>query len=132
MMAGCSARLSMDCSVTASAEEFHRQCRPRTGNAAARSMLARVDTVPDDRRLAERLGRFQPMQTLDQHEARTVGPHKDWHMLPFFEHADGDFFDAPLLQRRAALDWHINVRNLENFALHRTASDGGGHLDCAI
>lgn len=109
------------------AEELHR--RRRTGNAAARSVLARVNAVANDRRLAKRLGRFQSMQTLDQHEARTVGPHKDWHMLPFFKHADDDFFDAPLLQRRAALDWHINVGNGETFALHWAVSASVVPLD---
>ena len=42
-------------------------------------------------------------------------------MLPFFEHAGSDFFDALLLQRRSALNWHVNVSDSENFALHSTA-----------
>ena len=81
-------------------------------------MLARVDAVADDRSLAERLGRFQPVETLDQHEACAIRPHQDWHLLPVFEHAGGDFIDAPLLQRRASLDRYVNVGDGENLALH--------------
>jgi phage head maturation protease len=91
----------------------------RVENAAVRLVFARVDPVADDRSLAERLGRLQPVQTLDQHETRTVRPHQDWRLLPIFENARGNFIDAPLLQRSASFDWHVNVCDGENFALHR-------------
>ena len=37
------------------------------------SVLPGVDSETDDGRLAQRLGGFQPVQALDQHEARAVG-----------------------------------------------------------
>src|SRR5665647_1912791 len=40
-------------------------------------MLPGVDAEADDGGLAERFGRFEPVQALDQHEARAVDPHEN-------------------------------------------------------
>src|SRR6185437_4321421 len=65
-------------------------------NEPSRSVLARADAIADDRALAERLGRFQPMQALNQHKAHAIRSHKD-RLLADFEHAGGDFVNALLL-----------------------------------
>jgi len=54
---------------------------PQESNAP--SVLARVDTKADDGFLAERLGGLQPVQPLDQHEARAVRPYQDRGCWPF-------------------------------------------------
>jgi hypothetical protein len=69
-------------------------------------MLARFDAEADDGFLAERLGGFQPVQALDQHEPRAVRTHKDWCLLADVEHAGGDFVHALLHERGPAFDRH--------------------------
>src|SRR5208282_835551 len=84
------------------------------------SVLARVDAEADDGFLAERLGGFQPVQTLDQYKARAVLPYQDRRLLPVIEHAGGDFVDAFLLERGAAFDRHVNVGDGKDLALHHS------------
>jgi hypothetical protein len=53
-------------------------------------VLARFHAEADDGFLAKRLGGFQPVQALDQHETRDVRSHQDWCLLADVEHAGGD------------------------------------------
>jgi hypothetical protein len=54
-------------------------------------VLARFRGEADDGFLAERLGGFQPVYALDQHETRAVRTHQDGCLLADLEHAGGDF-----------------------------------------
>src|SRR5208282_4794868 len=89
---------------------------PQERNAP--SVLARVDAKADDGLLAERLGGLQPVQPLDQHEARAVRPYQDRGLLAVLEHAGGDFVHALLLERGPAFDRHVDVGDGKNLALH--------------
>jgi hypothetical protein len=44
-------------------------------------MLALFHAEADDGFLAKRLGGFQPVSALDQHETRAVRTHQDWCLL---------------------------------------------------
>ena len=44
-------------------------------------MLPCVDAEADNGLLAQRLGGFQPVQALDQDEARAIGTHQDGRLL---------------------------------------------------
>lgn len=93
-------------------------CMPIAAWNLRRSVLPRVDEVADDGRLAERLGGFQAVQALDQHEAGTVGAHQDRRLLAGFEHAGGDFVHAFLLKRGTPFDRHVDVGDGDGLALH--------------
>jgi hypothetical protein len=80
-------------------------------------MLARIDAESNNGFLAQRLGSFQPVQTLDQDKARSIGPHQDWGLLAPVQHARGEFVYAPLFQSRAPFDRYVNVRDRKGFML---------------
>src|ERR1035437_6797034 len=84
---------------------------------APKSMLPGIHPVADDGGLAQRLGGFQPVQALDQHETLAVGAHLDRHLLAVLEHAGGDLVDARLHQRFAPLDRHVDLGDREILAL---------------
>src|ERR1035437_4510212 len=81
------------------------------------SMLPGIHPVADDGGFAQRLGGFQPVQALDQHETLAVGAHLDRHLLAVLEHAGGDLVDARLHQRFAPLDRHVDLGDREILAL---------------
>ena len=68
-----------------------------------RSMLSRRDAESNNGLLAKRLGSFQPVQTLDQHKARSIGPHHDRGLLAFGEHARSDFVYAFFVRESRAV-----------------------------
>jgi hypothetical protein len=59
-------------------------------------VFPRGDKKADDSFFPERLGGLQPVQTLNQHKARAVGPHQDRRPLALVEHTGGDFVHALL------------------------------------
>ncbi len=69
-------------------------------------MLSRFHAEADDSFLAERLGGFQPVQALDQHETRAIRTHQDWCLLADFEHAGSDFVHALSHKRGPTFDGH--------------------------
>jgi hypothetical protein len=52
------------------------------------------------------------VQTLDQHKARSIGPHQDWGLLALVEHARSDFVYALLFQSRAPFDRYVDIRDV--------------------
>ena len=85
-------------------------------------MLARLDAEADDRLLAERLGSFQPVQALDQNEARAIGTYKDGCLLAIREHALGDLLNAFWIEGSPPFDGHVNGVDRKIFALHHNAA----------
>src|SRR4051794_38772843 len=72
-------------------------------------MLARVDEVTVDHRLAEGPAGFETMQALNEHEPGTVLPHQDRRFLPHFEHVGGKFLHRGWIESLAPLHRHVNV-----------------------
>ena len=64
-------------------------------------MLPGLDAIADDGGLAQRLGGFKPVQTLDQDEARAILAHQDRRLLALREHAVRDRIDALRVERFA-------------------------------
>src|ERR1039458_1069443 len=85
---------------------------------APKSMLPGIHPVADDGGLAQRLGGFQPVQALDQHETLAGGAHLDRHLLAVLEHSGGDLVDARRHERFAPLDRHVDLGDREILALH--------------
>jgi hypothetical protein len=46
--------------------------------------------IPEDRQLAQRLARLQPVQTLHEDEAFAIAPDLDWGRLPLLKYAFGN------------------------------------------
>ena len=84
------------------------------------SMLTRLDAEPNNGFLAKRFGGLQPVQTLDQDEACSVGPHQDRGRLARVEHTRCDLAYAPLLDSRAPFDRYVDVSDRKRFALQHT------------
>ena len=83
---------------------------------AGRSVLAGADAIAVDGGLTQLFGGLQPVQALDQHKARAVLPHEDRLLQSVGQNVIGERIDARLLQRRAALHRHVDIRNLEGLA----------------
>ena len=100
----------------------------RRFNRQSALVFPRVDKEADDSFFAERLGGFQPMQALNEHENSAVCPYQDRRLQTLVEHARGDFVYAPLIKGGAPFDWHVGVCDRNGLALHRagfTSSMGG-------
>ena len=81
-------------------------------------MFARFHAEADDGFLAERLGGFQPVQALNQHETRAIRTDQDWCLLADVEHAGSDFVHALLDERGPTFDRHVGIGDREGFAFH--------------
>lgn len=86
-------------------------------------MLPCLDPEADDGLLAQSLGGFQPVQALDQHEARAVRSHQDGRLLAVREHALRNVLDAFGIERGPPLDGHVNSVNRKILALHHDAAE---------
>jgi len=91
-------------------------------------MLARIDAESNNGLLAKRLGSLQSVQTLDQHKARSIGPHQDWGLLALVEHARSNFVYALLFQSRAPFDRYVDIRDVKvscfNMRESKSSMDG--------
>jgi len=81
-------------------------------------MLLGLDDISEDRRLAQGLACFEPVQSVDQHKTIAVAPDQDWRLLPDFQHALRDLLHGLRFEQGPALHRYINVRDLESFSLH--------------
>ena len=98
-------------------------------------MLPCIDKEGDNGLFAERLGGFQPMQALNEHETSAVRPYQDRRLQALVEHARGDFVYAPLIKGGAPFDWHVDVCDRNGLALHRagfTSSTDGTFLGSSL
>jgi hypothetical protein len=98
-------------------------------------MFPRLDKEADNSFFAERLGGFQPMQALNEHETSAVRPYQDRRLQTLVEHARGDFVYAPLIKGGAPFDWHVDVCDRNGLALHRagfTSSTDGTFLGSSL
>ena len=87
-------------------------------------MLALFHAEADYGFLAKRLGGFQPVYALDQHETRAVRTHQDRCLLTDVEHACGDFVNALLHERGPAFDRHVDIGDPESLAFHHDQGTG--------
>src|SRR6185437_3484144 len=101
---------------------FLVKCRP--ADTPRDLVFPRLDAESDDRILAEGAGCFETMQPFDQNEARAVFANQNRRRLPAFQHALGDSIDTPLIERRPALQGHVDAGNRKGLALHHRGWPG--------
>ncbi len=86
-------------------------------------MFGGLHQISEDRRLAERLGGFEPVQPFDQDIACAVQSDQDRRLLAFVEHALGNFQHVLRLERRTALGRNVDVVDWQSFALEHANRD---------
>jgi len=104
--------------------KLDRDCRvkPALRRPGLISMLPCIYSKANDGLLAQCLGGLQPVQALDQHEARAVRTHQDGRLLAVREHALRDFLDALWIERGPPLYRHVDGIDREVLALHHNAA----------
>jgi hypothetical protein len=80
-------------------------------------VLLGLDEVSVDRLFAQRLARFEPVQTVYQDEAITIAPNQDWGLLPDIQHTLRDLLDDFWFERCSAFYRHVDVRDRKFFSL---------------
>ena len=83
-------------------------------------MLPRIDKERDDGLFAKRLGGLQPMQTLNEYEARPVRPNKDRRLQSLVEDARRDLVYSFLFERATTLGRNVDVSDCDSLALHHS------------
>jgi hypothetical protein len=82
-------------------------------------MLPRLDHKPLDRFLAECLARFEPMVSLDEDEAVTVGTNQDGGPQTILQNALGELVHGRPIERPAPVSRHVYVGDPKGLALHQ-------------
>ena len=77
-------------------------------------MLPRIDKKRDDSLFAKRLGGLQPVQTLNEYEARAVRPDQDRRLQTLVENAGRDLVYSFLFEGRTTLDRNVDVSDWDD------------------
>ena len=91
---------------------------------ARHSVLRRINKEADDGLFAERLGGLQPVQTLNEYEARAVRPYQNWRLQALVENTRRDLFYSFLFEGGTPLDRNVDVSDCDGLALHHDRTKG--------
>jgi hypothetical protein len=86
--------------------------------ATHHSVLWRIDKEADDGLFAKRLSGLQPVQTLNEYEARAVHPYQDRRLQALVENACRDLFYSLLFEGGTPLNRNVDVGDCDGLTLH--------------
>src|SRR6476660_9205255 len=86
--------------------------------ALGRSVLPRIHKEGVDGLFAKRLSGLQPVQTLNEYEARAVRSYQDGRLQALVENARRDLVYSFLFERATTLGRNVDVSDCDSLALH--------------
>jgi hypothetical protein len=81
-------------------------------------VLPRIHKEGDDDLFAKRLGGLQPVQTLNEYQARAVPSYQDGRLQALVENTGRDLVYSFLFERAATLGRNVDVSDCDSLALH--------------